>query len=110
MALRLPGQVTPERAAASTGVQPIEHEILSEMAVSLGRAGERAARALEELARIDAGGAATGQSPRENALREAAMAVHAWFIQREICGMRRHDDVIKELKIPRAVLVRLGVR
>ena len=103
MALRLPGQVTPERAAASTGVQPIEHEILSEMAVS-------PARALEDLARIDAGGAATGQSPRENALREAAIAVHAWFIQREICGMRRHDDVIKELKIPRAVLVRLGVR
>ena len=83
---------------------------LSEMAASLGRAGDRAARALAELAALDAGNAGTGQAPRENALREAAVAVHAWFIQRELCGLRRHDDVIRELNIPRAVLARLGAR
>ena len=110
MALRLPGRITPERAAASTGLQPLEQEILSEMAASLGRAGERAAKALAELAAADAGAAGSGQAPRENALREAAVAVHAWFIQRELCGLRRHDDVIRELNIPRAVLARLGAQ
>jgi hypothetical protein len=43
-------------------------------------------------------------------LRNAAAAVHAYFIQRELCGFRRHDDVIREMGIPRSVLVRLGAR
>lgn len=40
----------------------------------------------------------------------AADAVHAYFIQREFCGLRRHDGVIREYGIPREVLVRLGAR
>jgi hypothetical protein len=47
---------------------------------------------------------------RERRLRNAAAAVHAYFIQRELCGFRRHDDVIREMGIPRSVLVRLGAR
>jgi flavin reductase (DIM6/NTAB) family NADH-FMN oxidoreductase RutF len=96
---RFSGSSNPE-----SGVNVLEHEMLAEMAASLGRAGERAALCLARLR----------QAPAESAeekvllLKEAAAAVHAYFIQRELCGLRRHDEVIRELQIPRQVLVRLG--
>ena len=37
-------------------------------------------------------------------------AVYAYFIQRELCGLRRHDEIIRDYAIPREVLVRLGAR
>lgn len=79
------------------------HEILQEKAAALGRAGERAAEMVAKLK------SAAPDAPERPALRkEAARAVHAWFIQRELCGLRRHADVIRELGIPNEVLVRLG--
>ncbi|WP_348630558.1 DUF6665 family protein, partial [Mesorhizobium sp. M7A.F.Ca.CA.004.02.1.1] len=33
-----------------------------------------------------------------------------YFIQRELCGLRKHDAVIREYNIPRAVLARLGAK
>lgn len=107
MSLRLPGRLTVERASASTGLQPIEQEILGEMASSLGHAGRRAEVALAKLAQDVAG--LEGEE-RERRLRGVAAAVHAYFVQRELCGMRRHDDVIREMAIPRTVLARLGAR
>lgn len=87
-----------------SGVNVLEHEMLAEMAASLGRAGERAALCLAKWR----------QAPAESAdekgrlLKEATAAVHAYFIQRELCGLRRHDDVIRDLQIPGQVLARLG--
>jgi len=107
MALRLPGRITVERASSATGLQPIEHEILGEMASSLGEAGRRAERALAKLAEDEAG--LEGEA-REKRLRAVAAAVQAYFIQRELCGMRRHDDVIREMGIPKRILARLGAR
>ena len=43
-------------------------------------------------------------------VKQTADAVWAYFIQRELCGLRRHDDAIREYGIPREVLVRLGAR
>jgi hypothetical protein len=91
------------------------HEILAEKASALGRAGEKAESA---LARLKAHAGAPADSPpapghdslRKALLKEAAEAVHAFFIQRELCGLRRHDAVIRELGIPREVLVRLGAK
>lgn len=84
---------------------PLDHEILAEKAASLGRAGERVERCLAAL-RL-----AGRDSPRRPALlKDAADAVYAYFIQRELCGMRRHQDVIREYAIPGEVLVRLGAR
>ncbi len=99
MSLRLP-QGAGQRL--QTGVATLDHELAEEMAVSLGRAGERVARTLALL------GAARDDEARQAHLREAARAVHAYFIQRELCGLRRHDDAIREYGIPPAVLARLG--
>jgi hypothetical protein len=107
MSLRLPGSITIERASAATGLQPVEVEILGEMAHSLGEAGKKAEKAVAALNAHDASADPAG---RTALLKTAAVAVHAYFIQRELCGLRRHDDVIREMGISRAVLVRLGAR
>ena len=88
---------------ADSGLELLGHEILAERASALGKAGEKARlelASLKETALDDAG--------REAALKTAAAAVHAYFIQRELCGFRRHESIIREYDIPRAVLVRLG--
>ena len=84
---------------------PLAAEIMGEKAASLGRAGEKVERSLRAL-RAHEG----PPSDRATLLRTAAQAVHAYFIQRELCGLRRHDDVIREYGIPREVLVRLGAK
>lgn len=81
------------------------HEVLAEKAASLGRAGERMERALSGLAAL-----AHEAPERPAALRESAEAVYAYFIQRELCGFRRHDDIIRDYRIPREVIVRLGAK
>lgn len=100
---------TPEAALDALG-----HEILAEKASALGAAGHRAEITLARLRQHPA--SKDGLSEEDHAalrrklLKEATDAVYAWFIQRELCGMRRHDSVIRDLQIPREVLVRLGAR
>ena len=103
MSMRMPSNF------GRTGVQEsaldlLGHEILAEKAAALGRAGQRVE---ETLARLRENG---GDEQRPRLLREAAEAVHGYFIQRELCGLRKHDAVIREYNIPRAVLVRLGAK
>jgi hypothetical protein len=89
------------------------HEILSEKAAALGRAGAEAELCLVRLrahAEQAAESAGDGEAERKRLLKAAADAVYAWFIQRELCGLRRHDAVIRELGIPREVLARLGAK
>ncbi|MEP9389530.1 DUF6665 family protein [Mesorhizobium sp. KR9-304] len=90
---------------ADSGLDLLGHEILAEKAAALGKAGEKARLALAKLRE-----APPGTEGRETALKVAADAVHAYFIQRELCGFRRHDGIVREYEIPRAVLARLGAR
>lgn len=41
-------------------------------------------------------------------MRKAVREGWALFVQRELCGFRDQQDVIKQYGIPGAVLVRLG--
>jgi hypothetical protein len=115
MPLRPPSRSS---AASVSGIafDALGHEILAEKAAALGRAGERAELCVGRLNRHLAGETEQGatqeerEAVRKKLLREAADAVYAWFIQRELCGFRRHDAVIRDLKIPREVLVRLGAK
>lgn len=90
-------------AAVQGAFDALGHEIMAEKAAALGRAGEKAGASLRRLAACE-----PGTPERAVALKEAAQAVQSWFIQRETCGLRRHQDVIREFAIPREVLVRLG--
>ncbi|MBO6718796.1 MAG: hypothetical protein JJ913_12635 [Rhizobiaceae bacterium] len=84
-------------------MSPLDHEIMGEKAAALGRAGERVELCLRRLRDCEG-----GSTERSRLLREAAQAVYAYFIQRELCGLRRHREVIREYAIPDEVLVRLG--
>ena len=95
------GKVNPGDAAFDL----LGHEVMAEKAAALGRSGEAAERALRRLK--EHGGELEGRAPL---LREAADAVYAYFIQRELCGFRRNDGIIREMGIPKEVLSRLGAK
>lgn len=82
------------------GTAAIDHEIMAERASSLGAAERRVVHAVAALA-----AAADDRAP---ALAEARRVVWEYFVQRELVGFRRHNDVIQELNIPREVLAGLG--
>ena len=104
MALR-PPTFSSGQGAAQSGLNVLDYEIAGEMASALGRAGRRVEETLA-LLRAEA----PESEARPQRLRDAAEAVHAYFIQRELCGMRRHEAVIREYDIPKAVLARLGAK
>ncbi|WP_295811319.1 DUF6665 family protein [uncultured Nitratireductor sp.] len=104
--LRLPNSVTGLMSHPVSGDTVLQHEIVAEQASSLGHAGRRAEKALGRLAAVDSD---DGQE-LQRCLYAAADAVHCYFIQRELCGLRKHDDVISDLSIPGNVLARLGAR
>lgn len=98
------------RRAPQTGVDTLDYELAEEMAIALGRAGRTVEERLSRLAAHEENAPEGQREARQRLLKDAAEAVHAYFIQRELCGLKRHDDVIRQLSIPRAVLARLGAR
>ncbi|RFC67491.1 MULTISPECIES: DUF6665 family protein [Mesorhizobium] len=104
MSLRAPARFSAATLAESMQ-SALDYEIASEKASSLGRAGDAVAKSMALLRAYDGEAA-----ERRLLLKQAADAVWAYFIQRELCGLRRHDDAIREYGIPREVLVRLGAK
>ncbi|SFZ80956.1 hypothetical protein SAMN02983003_0228 [Devosia enhydra] len=84
------------------GFKAIETEIMAERASSMGAADAKVKATLAALA-------AATEADRPVALAASRNAVWAYFVQRELCGFRRHADVIRDLGIPDAVLLGLGV-
>ena len=101
MSVRMPSNFG-RSGAQESALDLLGHEILAEKAAALGRTGQRVEEALKKLREN------SDDDNRPRLLKDAAAAVHAYFIQRELCGLRRHESVIREYDIPRAVLVRLG--
>jgi len=90
---------------AQSALDLVGYEIMAEKASALGRAGQQVEQSLARLFALER------ESPlRAVALKAAADAVYGYFIQRELCGFRRHQDVIREYGIPNEVLVRLGTK
>ncbi len=102
MALKLPGS-NDLAMRGRTGLEVLDYEIVAEMATALGTAGRKVEASMARLH------AHQGDAEERKALLKAAAGVvYAYFVQRELCGLKRHDDVIREYRIPREVLVRLG--
>lgn len=78
-------------------------EILEEKAASLGRAGKRVEKTLEALRLGN-----ENDLMRPDLVRDAADAVYAYFIQRELCGLKDQDAAIKTYAIPAEVVAILG--
>jgi len=92
--LDLIGMVRPEAGTAA-----LDNEINAERANSLNAAEARVKKAVAALATV---------SDRAQGLSEARDAVWSYFVQRELIGFRRHQDVIDDLGIPADVLRGLG--
>jgi len=88
-----------------TGQSTLEHELLAEKAHSLGLAAKRLERALEKLSEY------SGKTENRIALvKQAAEQAQAYFIQRELMGMRDHSHPTEHYKIPNEVLAEIGVK
>jgi len=83
------------------GTAAIDHEIQVERASSLGAAEKRVIKAVTAL---------KAGADREHWLAEAREAVWGYFVQRELIGFRRHNEVIADLGIPGEVMNGLGAR
>ncbi|MBY5872270.1 hypothetical protein HFN53_09590 [Rhizobium leguminosarum] len=88
------------------GFNVLEYELMSERADSLGRHGLKVETALPALKAWTAD-RQSGED-RERLLNDASDAVWAFFIQREICGLRNNRDAIQRYGIPNEVIARLG--
>jgi hypothetical protein len=106
MSLRLPQSLARADALFGAGDASLGAEIASEKAASLGRAGAAVERVLARLNDPEA----LVEQGREALLKAAAQTVWMFFVQREACGLRDQAQVIRDLNIPRAVIVRIGAR
>jgi hypothetical protein len=82
------------------GTVVLDHEIMGERASSLGNAEHLVVDTLRDLAEAN--------ENQAELLAAAQRAVWEYFVQRELCGFRRHADVIRDLNIPAQVLAGLG--
>jgi hypothetical protein len=94
------------REALTSGFGPVENEIMAEKASALGHHGRLAEKAVAALHAHDA--QPDPAIDRLVLVKAAAREVWKYFIQREMCGMRDHREVIREYRIPQDVLLRLG--
>lgn len=106
MTVRPPQALAPS-FTKETGLNILEYELMSERADSLGRHGLKVEKALALLAERVA--AKCSGEERESLLNAAADVVWAFFIQREMCGLRSQKDAIRRYGIPPEVIARLGI-
>lgn len=102
MLIRLPQSP----AARSDAVfDALNAEVAAEKAASLGRAGKKVEAAMARLR--DLSGDADA---RIELVREAADAVYAFVIQRELCGFADHDAALDLYGVTGEVKARVGAQ
>jgi hypothetical protein len=108
MPLRMP-QSLASGPKPGAGWSVLDYEIAEQKAHTLGRLGHQVEQALRRLREFDAGGPGPALKDRRSALLdEAAERVWAFMVQREVCGLRSWEAVVREYGIPREVLNRVG--
>jgi hypothetical protein len=100
MSLRMPRAYARQFKETSVDTA-LNVEMLEEKAAALGRAGKRVEETLAVLQQ------STGPD-RAAARRAAAEAVYAYLIQRELCGLKDQNAVVRAYGIPSDVMAILG--
>jgi hypothetical protein len=88
-------------------VESVQAEIAQEKAASLARISTRLQDALGRLEAHDAG-PATDAAARERLVAAAGEALWYYVIQREACGLRNVEAVLRDFRVPREVYLRMG--
>ena len=103
--MKVLGKVPPERRQAA--LESVEDEIRGERA----RALARTIRSLEQaLADLEHPPARRHPPTREELLAEAAERLWFAVIQREALGLPRHEEFLRELRVPPEVIGAMGPR
>lgn len=98
---------------ATSPVDVLEYEVMQEKAATLGRLTKAFEQALAALRAFDTeaarNGALDGGAEREELLDAAAEALWNFVVQREVCGLRNTEAVLREYAVPAALRLRMGV-
>jgi hypothetical protein len=105
MAYDLPDRLALARRS-DAAFNVLESDLTAEKASSLGHHGRQVEKAMAALRAFDQ--APGDPDERLRLVRKAAREVWAFFVQRELCGLRDQKEVIRLYGIPGEVLVRLG--
>ena len=110
MSFRPPRSLGP--GPADMAFDALQHEMMQERASTLGRLTREFEKALAALAAFDAAEpppATDARARREDLLDSAADALWWFVVQREACGLRNTEAVLRDYKVPAAVRLRMGV-
>jgi len=110
MSVRPPRILAPRPIPGALDV--LEYEMMQEKAAALGRLTRNFEAALAALTDFDAGEALAPERQRpgrrEALLDAAGWALFDFVVQREACGLRNTDAVLKHYNVPAAVRLRMG--
>jgi len=92
----------------------LDYEIAQEKASALGRSGRRLEAALSALATFDAQATEEPASlarreHRDALVAEASEALWCFIVQREACGLRESNRVMRDYGVPAEVRLRMGI-
>ena len=111
MTVRPPRNFTPRPAAAP--IDALQYEVLQEKAFTLSRLSDALQAALNDLRHFETEPRTSGDgeeaSRRERLLDAAAEALWEFVVQREACGLRNTEAVLREYGVPSVVRLRMGV-
>lgn len=86
----------------------LDYEIAQEQATALGRLGRALERALAALSDYESVHSERGAA-RARLVQEASDALWCFIVQRECCGLRDSQTVIRAYRVPAEVYARMGV-
>jgi hypothetical protein len=104
MVVRPPQQLS-RPSSRETALDILGYELRAEQASSLGHAGRKVEAVLAALRACE-----RGSEAREALIMDAAEIVYAYFIQRELVGLRNTAQTIRDYAIPPEVIARLGCK
>jgi hypothetical protein len=94
-------------------VDPFAYEILQEKAANLARLGTKLNEALAALRAFDAQQGREADIEERGEQRQALVdaageALWYYVVQREVCGLRDAEPLLRQLDVPREVRRRMG--
>lgn len=107
MSVKPPSLLAPPRLPEP--VDALQYEIVGEKAATLARLARRFEAALAAFRAVEAEAGAADPARREALLAAAGEALWHLVIQRELCGFRNSEALMREYCVPAAVRLRMGV-
>lgn len=102
----------PPKAFSTSAEDPVsvalEQEILTEKADTLARLNKKLETALKRITELDTQSNEGEREQHNLRLAEAGEALWHVTIQRELCGLTRHETFFDHMRVPPAVRLRAG--